>query len=85
MCCCGTSDGLVTETTIANVLVRTGTKIYTPPVHCGLLAGTYRNWMLDQGLIEERPVTVAELADATEIMVINSVRGKVAARLLDPD
>lgn len=79
------SDGLVTETTIANVLVCTGNKIYTPPVRCGLLAGTYRNWLLDQGLIEERPVAVSELADAAEIMVINSVRGQVAARLLDSD
>ncbi len=79
------SDGLVTETTIANVLVRSGTKIFTPPVHCGLLAGTYRNWMLDQGMIEERPVTIAELAEATEIMVINSVRGQVAACVLGQD
>jgi len=78
------SDGLVTETTIANVLVRTGTKIHTPPVSCGLLAGTYRNWMLDQGLIEERPVAVSELASSTEIVVVNSVRGQVAARLIDP-
>ncbi len=75
------TDGLVTETTIANVLVRTGTGIYTPPVRCGLLAGTYRNWMLDQGLIEERPISISELADA-EIMVINSVRGQVAATLI---
>jgi para-aminobenzoate synthetase/4-amino-4-deoxychorismate lyase len=35
-------DGYITETSIANVIVSIDGQRYTPPVECGLLAGTYR-------------------------------------------
>jgi para-aminobenzoate synthetase/4-amino-4-deoxychorismate lyase len=35
-------DGYITETSIANVIVSIGGERCTPPVACGLLAGTYR-------------------------------------------
>ena len=33
--------GEVTETTLGNIVVRRGKDLWTPPVTCGLLAGTY--------------------------------------------
>ncbi len=53
--------GELTETRVANLLVLLDGEWLTPPVECGLLAGTYRAWMLEQGLIRERVVTVNDV------------------------
>ncbi len=74
--------GEVTETTIANIAVRIGGKLCTPPVRCGLLAGTYRTWLVEQGKIRERPIKLGELRGSTEIYLMNSVRGIQKARLI---
>ena len=69
-------EGQVTETTIDNIVVRLSEDDYvTPPVDCGLLAGTYRRELLKQGRIREQVISVAELKRAPGIAVINSVRG----------
>ncbi|MCG8458049.1 MAG: aminotransferase class IV, partial [Holophagales bacterium] len=75
-------DGFVTESTVANVVVRTGGHLVTPPVSCGLLAGTYRQWLLEEGKIEERPVHVDELAEVDALYLTNSVRGCYPASLV---
>ena len=75
------ADGNITETTIGNVVVRLAGKLWTPPVSCGLLAGTYRRKLLRDGEIEERPVSLAELPAAEEIFAINSVRGWIPCDL----
>jgi para-aminobenzoate synthetase / 4-amino-4-deoxychorismate lyase len=67
--------GEVTESCIANLVVAIEGKPYTPPVSCGLLAGTFRSWLLRQGLIQERVIRVEELANA-QVFLINSVRQK---------
>lgn len=64
----------VTESSVANVVVSLNGKLVTPPVSAGLLAGTYRNQLLADGTIVERTIKVAELKNATEICLINSVR-----------
>ncbi|MBI5473102.1 MAG: aminodeoxychorismate synthase component I, partial [Ignavibacteriae bacterium] len=46
--------GDVTESTIANVVVEIDGKLYTPPIECGLLAGTLRERLLREGSIKER-------------------------------
>jgi len=56
-------------------------ELFTPPVESGLLAGTFRNQLLDEGKIKERVITVAELKDSREIYLINSVRKFVTADL----
>lgn len=67
--------GEVTETTIANVAVlRNGTWV-TPPVSCGLLAGTLREELLENGSIVEGVVGVAELVPGETIRCFNAVRG----------
>ena len=66
--------GEVTESNIANVVVRIGDELFTPPVESGLLAGTFRNELLAEGKIEERVITIEELQEAKEFFLINSVR-----------
>ncbi len=74
-------DGFITETSIANVIVTINGERYTPPVECGLLAGTYRGWLIRKGEISERKIHVSELAPESELTLINSVRREYAARL----
>ncbi|MCX7924998.1 MAG: aminodeoxychorismate synthase component I [Fimbriimonadales bacterium] len=71
------SHGAITESTIANVVVKMNGRLYTPPVSCGLLAGVYRAHLLERGKIEERVIAVDELTQAEAIYLINSVRGWV--------
>lgn len=66
--------GHITESTIANVVVQFGDKMFTPPVHCGLLPGTFRQYLLDTHQIEEREITIDELEHADAIFLVNSVR-----------
>ncbi|HKG47641.1 MAG TPA: aminodeoxychorismate synthase component I [Pyrinomonadaceae bacterium] len=66
--------GEVTESSIANVVVPIGGELFTPPIACGLLAGTFRNHLLAQGKIKERVITLQELAGIKELFLINSIR-----------
>lgn len=66
--------GEVTETGIANLVIRYKGKRITPPVRCGLLAGTFRAYLIDRGEIEEDIIPVAMLAKSEGIWLINSVR-----------
>lgn len=72
----------VTESGTANVVVRINDELFTPPVSCGLLAGTFRQHLLEEGSIKERVVTVEELRKANQIYLINSVRKWMRAELV---
>jgi para-aminobenzoate synthetase/4-amino-4-deoxychorismate lyase len=76
-------EGEVTESTTANVVVRDEQGCWTPPVECGLLAGTFRGHLLERGAIRERRITLNELGAAKEVWLINSVRGWRLCRLRD--
>jgi para-aminobenzoate synthetase/4-amino-4-deoxychorismate lyase len=69
--------GEVTEGTFTNIGILKGGKYYTPPVSCGLLAGTKRaqlGW-------EEKILFLKDLQDADKIFCFNSVRGVVEVEL----
>jgi para-aminobenzoate synthetase/4-amino-4-deoxychorismate lyase len=66
-------DGEVTEATAANIIVEMRGKRVTPPVSCGLLAGTYRAELLERGEIEEAVIGLAELRRAERLWLVNSV------------
>jgi para-aminobenzoate synthetase/4-amino-4-deoxychorismate lyase len=66
--------GEITESTIANLVVRKEGADFTPPISVGLLPGTFRAHLLETGRIRERTITIAELKMAREIFLINSVR-----------
>ncbi|HEU4507925.1 MAG TPA: aminodeoxychorismate synthase component I [Pyrinomonadaceae bacterium] len=74
--------GEITESSIANVVVRIGDQLFTPPVESGLLAGTYRNELLIRSKIAERVITIDDLRSADQIFLINSVRKWMRAELV---
>ena len=66
--------GEVTESCIANVVVELDGELYTPPVQCGLLPGTYRAYLLEQGKVKERVIRIDDLAKSSHVYLISSVR-----------
>ncbi|MDX1498812.1 MAG: aminodeoxychorismate synthase component I [Woeseiaceae bacterium] len=56
-----------------------------PPVSAGLLAGTFRRRLLENGELEERPIHRDELENGMDITLFNSVRGLYGARLELPE
>ncbi|MFH1277823.1 MAG: aminodeoxychorismate synthase component I [Candidatus Eisenbacteria bacterium] len=67
--------GEVTESCFANVVVEKGGRKITPPVRSGLLAGTFRAELLEEGEIEDGVLTPDDLRRAERIWLVNSVRG----------
>ena len=65
----------LTESTIANLLVEIDGSLVTPSVECGLLPGTARARLLEHGGACQRVIHVDDLARATRLYLINSVRG----------
>lgn len=75
--------GEITEAVAHNVVVEIGGRRITPPVECGLLAGTLRAELLASGAIDVDRITVDQLASATGLWVINSVSGEIPV-LVEP-
>jgi para-aminobenzoate synthetase/4-amino-4-deoxychorismate lyase len=67
--------GELTESTVANLIVALDGRLYTPPVSSGLLAGTYRAWLLSRGEVEERVLRLEDLRAAQAVYLANSLRG----------
>jgi para-aminobenzoate synthetase/4-amino-4-deoxychorismate lyase len=75
--------GEVTEGTISTLFIQLHGKLYTPPVACGLLPGTFRRRYLESGKAEERVMEIDDIIEAEALYVANSVRGRVRVRLVD--
>ena len=67
----------VTEATDFNIVVELEGSRVTPPVECGLLPGTLRAQLLENGEIGERRITLDDLRQCGRGWLINSVRGWV--------
>jgi para-aminobenzoate synthetase / 4-amino-4-deoxychorismate lyase len=65
----------LTEFTIGNLVAEMAGKRYTPPISCGLLAGTFRAHLLETGQVEERIIRVDEIERCERVYRVNSVRG----------
>jgi para-aminobenzoate synthetase/4-amino-4-deoxychorismate lyase len=74
--------GEATETTLANLVVDINGESVTPPVACGLLAGTMRSRLLADGIVKERVLRREEVLGAQSVRLINSVRGWIPAELV---
>ncbi|MGE4489089.1 MAG: chorismate-binding protein, partial [Kiritimatiellales bacterium] len=74
--------GEVTESTIANVVVELDGRKVTPPASCGLLAGTFRDELLEDGIISEQVIQLDDLKRASAIWLVNSVRKWRRAELI---
>jgi para-aminobenzoate synthetase/4-amino-4-deoxychorismate lyase len=68
-------EGFVTETTIANLAIHLDGAWWTPPVGDGCLPGVERGRLLDEGVLRERSLSVAELMAADDLAVVSSLRG----------
>jgi para-aminobenzoate synthetase / 4-amino-4-deoxychorismate lyase len=66
--------GELTESCIANIVVERDGNWLTPSVESGLLPGTFRAWLLDQGKIREQILKVNDLENCSKLYLINSVR-----------
>jgi len=64
----------LTEFTTGNVVAKVAGSLYTPPIVCGLLAGTFRGELLETGAISERVLLLRDLAEYEDLWFINSVR-----------
>jgi len=64
----------LTEFTIGNLIVEMDGKLYTPPISCGVLAGTFRAHLLETGQVEERVIHIDELKKCKKFFFVNSVR-----------
>jgi len=67
-------EGELTEFTNGNVVLELGGILWTPPVKSGLLAGTFRDRLVEKGEIQEKVLTHSDLKSASKIWFINSVR-----------
>ena len=66
--------GEITESCNANIVVELEGRLLTPPVSSGLLPGTFRASLLEQGKIHEAVLSKQAFAQASRIFLINSVR-----------
>jgi para-aminobenzoate synthetase / 4-amino-4-deoxychorismate lyase len=67
-------DGELTEFTNGNVVLEIDGVRWTPQVSSGLLAGTFRDSLIQKGEIFEKTLTLSDLEKATKVWFINSVR-----------
>ena len=73
--------GFVTESVIANIVYQLGETLYTPPVADGLLPGTLRAELLAHGAVKERSLHIDELGEASQLYLVNALRGWRRAQL----
>jgi para-aminobenzoate synthetase/4-amino-4-deoxychorismate lyase len=67
----------VTEAHSSNIFAEIKGVFYTPPVSCGLLPGTFREYLLKKNpsLYKERVLHTVDLINADNLYLVNSVRG----------
>ncbi len=73
----------ITEGAISNIFVERNGKFYTPPVQSGLLAGTYRRYVLESGNWDahEKTLTLDDVQNADQVYVSNAIRGLIKVKL----
>ena len=64
-----------TETSIANIALEIEGQFLTPPISSGLLGGTMRAKLLEEGVLKERVLTRDDLNQASHIYLMNATRG----------
>lgn len=66
--------GELTEGTISNLVLDLDGRLVTPPLTCGLLDGTFRRYLLQNGEIQEQRLLLDDLYQSRKLYLINSVR-----------
>jgi len=65
----------VCEGSFTNIFIQKHSRLYTPPVSCGLLPGVLRQHLLKTGKAKENILYLKDLRQADKVFVGNSVRG----------
>ncbi len=73
--------GEVTEGSITNIVIEKNGRLITPPRKCGLLAGTFRNYLLDNGNISESIIKIGDIQKTDKVYLINSIRGWINTKI----
>jgi para-aminobenzoate synthetase/4-amino-4-deoxychorismate lyase len=73
-------EGELTEFTTGNLVLEIDGDRWTPSIECGLLPGVFRAELLETGAVCERVLTESDLARASRIWLVNSLRGWVEMR-----
>ena len=81
-------SGEVLEGSVSNLFVRRGRELLTPPLSSDVLPGITRGWVMAEGAaagyeVHERRLTVAEVADADEAFLTNSIQEIVSLVAID--
>ena len=63
----------LTEFTIGNLVVEMYGELFTPPIACGLLAGTFRTRLMETNQVRERVIHKDDLDECTKIFLVNSL------------
>ncbi len=71
----------ITEGARANVVILLDGILYTPPIDCGVLPGTFRAHLLEQSKIRERVLKLDDLRSAQSIYLCNALYGLVTLKL----
>ena len=66
--------GEITEASSSNIVLQLKDDYVTPPVNSGLLPGTRRAELMDQGKLKVKILYKTDLENADQIILINSVR-----------
>jgi len=74
-------NGFITEGSFTNIVVKINNQYFTPPTNAGLLKGIFREKLIKKGIVQEKNITIRELFEAEEILLINSVRGILKAQI----
>jgi para-aminobenzoate synthetase/4-amino-4-deoxychorismate lyase len=78
-CVFANERGELTEGTISNIFLEIDGELVTPPVSSGLLNGTFRQDLVEQGNAREQVLYPDDLKKAQAIYLGNSVRGLLRA------
>ncbi len=73
--------GEITEGIFTNIAIEKDGKLYTPPISSGILNGTYRQKLLDEGKLIEKILHPKDLETANKIFCFNSVRKMIEVEL----
>jgi len=76
-------DEELTEFTNGNLVLELDGELWTPPVNSGLLAGTFREMLIKEGMIREKVLTIADLQQSSKVWFINSVRKWLEVELVE--
>ncbi len=77
--------GELTEGSFSNLFLEKDGIFYTPPVECGLLAGVFRQFVLDDKDVNtvEKKLFAKDLKNADQLYLCNSIKGLIPVKFQD--